>query len=306
MLSFKEYLVEARRNPDQNIKVGGLLDQLNIIASSNPNAYVRFSGLPKLGANPTSKFDTPLGICAYPIGYVIDKELNVPYAGDYRYVIVFNVKDAANLWNLGSEVDFMVDGIIEALSDVTGKEVKSGKFKDVRELWNYVRAQVKKSFWTGSISPFEYLEKHPGIVGTRMRAVLTRMGLDGVIDPGLGIVHHKEPTQGVFFNVGVLKLLDIIDTKSYRMAKSPEELIDWYIDSLEESDNSFTMIEFFSEYLSGKRLFQLVAKLGNEMMQRHYMNHHNLAEMITREEAIKLDEYGFDIASYTDKVDEFE
>lgn len=306
MLSFNDYLVEARKNPGQNIKVGGVLDQLKIIANDNPDAFVRFSGLPKLGANPSSKFDTPLGICAYPIGYVIDRELKVPYAGDYRYVMVFNVKESARIWDLSSEVDFMVDDVIKALTDVTHLGLLPSKFANVRELWIYIRAQVKRSYWTSGLTPFDYLESHPGAVGIRMRVVLTQMGLDGVIDPGHGIIHENEPTQGLFFNVGVLKLLDIIDTKHYQMAKSSKELIDWYIDILEGADTDITMLQFFGTYVIGKRLYQTVAKLGNEMMQRHYMNHHHISEMITRSEAIKLSKYGFDIATYTDIIDSVE
>ncbi|MEI7488797.1 MAG: hypothetical protein WCJ72_15595, partial [Chryseobacterium sp.] len=55
----------------------------------NPeNLVVTFTKIDKVGINPTSGYDTPLGIYLYPLNYVIERQLYMPFAGNKPY---FNV-----------------------------------------------------------------------------------------------------------------------------------------------------------------------------------------------------------------------
>ena len=42
----------------------------------------------KIGINPKTEYNTPIGIYAYPVDYVLDKGRKVPFAGDEPYIQV--------------------------------------------------------------------------------------------------------------------------------------------------------------------------------------------------------------------------
>jgi len=90
-------LFEKRRNPDQNPKVSAY-EYLKPY-SKDPDIYITFTEIPKVGINPKSGFNTPLGIYTYPL-----KELwptishgkdagNVPYAGKSPYIFILRSKN---------------------------------------------------------------------------------------------------------------------------------------------------------------------------------------------------------------------
>jgi len=65
----------------------------------DPTIYVSFTDLPKVGINPTSEFDTPLGIYAYPLKemfkYFEDNE--IPFAGEREYIQVLQSDQVTEL-----------------------------------------------------------------------------------------------------------------------------------------------------------------------------------------------------------------
>lgn len=97
-------LLEARKNPEQNPKVSvnqRVIDALNATTdevANTPNLFVSFTKLDKLGVNPLSEYDTPIGIYAYPAQYVDEvvgkyNPMNkLPFAGDSPYVNLFNAQ----------------------------------------------------------------------------------------------------------------------------------------------------------------------------------------------------------------------
>ena len=58
-------LLEARRNPEKNPHIGAW--DLFFKYKDDPNVYISFTTIDKLGINPNSKFNTPNGIYTYPI-----------------------------------------------------------------------------------------------------------------------------------------------------------------------------------------------------------------------------------------------
>jgi hypothetical protein len=66
---------------------------------TNVNIYVSFTLLPKIGINPQSGFDTPLGIYAYPLREMITKieDNQIPYAGDMPYIQVLESTQVVEL-----------------------------------------------------------------------------------------------------------------------------------------------------------------------------------------------------------------
>ncbi len=128
-MQFKDFINEARRNPDQNPKIP-VVDQLKKIFKDNyeyddPKDVVReghddlyfvsMTKVDKLGINPTSKYNTPLGIYAYPLSYVLyqvelrnDSEgtetlKSLPFAGASPFANVFKTDYNRNLVCLNKE-----------------------------------------------------------------------------------------------------------------------------------------------------------------------------------------------------------
>lgn len=63
--------------------------------AKDPHAFVHFSDLDKLGINPQSSFNTPIGIYGYPLEAFDIEDIikgNVPFAGDRHYIHIFSVK----------------------------------------------------------------------------------------------------------------------------------------------------------------------------------------------------------------------
>lgn len=119
-------LIEARRNPEQNPKVSinnVIYDAVkaangNDIAGTS-NIFVSFTTVDKLGINPKSEYNTPLGIYAYPGEYVY-KEIglnkptyDLPFAGDNKYVNLFSA--AGNIINIATISEKRLRNIIKRL-----------------------------------------------------------------------------------------------------------------------------------------------------------------------------------------------
>ncbi|MEY2973125.1 MAG: hypothetical protein RI886_902 [Pseudomonadota bacterium] len=237
-------IIEARKNPELNPKVSinqyirRAYDAASQLPNTNlKNLFVSFVAVPKLGINPRSKFNTPLGIYAYPAGYVIiraddDKEMrdSLPYAGNQPYAAVFsaggNIIDirrmsandeelyynklrefAKRLPKINSDI-YIPSGIAKDWLSILELCIKlapdRAKFKNLPggRLW-YVTYRFSNYYGP------QY-GQNPIVTWNKLfRAI----GIDGVVDEGAGIIHEAEPTQAVFFSLAPLRVLGIVDNK---------------------------------------------------------------------------------------------
>jgi hypothetical protein len=88
-------LVEARRNPDLNTHArnSASIEELLTYAKKPGWWFASFTKLDKIGVNPRSTFDTPIGIYAYPIG-LMEEQIEgdtVPFAGQAPYISVIKL-----------------------------------------------------------------------------------------------------------------------------------------------------------------------------------------------------------------------
>ncbi len=92
MKTFIEFVNEARRNPEQNPKISAY-DALEPY-KNDPNIYISFTKVDKIGLNPKSPYRTPWGIYTYPLKEIweefdhINRHISVPFAGDAPYIWV--------------------------------------------------------------------------------------------------------------------------------------------------------------------------------------------------------------------------
>lgn len=221
MDSYKEYvlsLLEAQRYFTQSG-----YERLKKY-KDDPNIFISYRSINKLGINPKSEFNTPNGIYAYPIKEIWDNIENrkssssVPYAGENPYIYVFKVKeeykdrfiDDAYKYN-SKNFDDDLKKLEIYFSDMDKIELKQ-KIQYAIEraniqnpfgiMWNITRvlsSQPKTNNWNyPNINRWNYL----------FRKVL---GYVGVADrKGQGIIHPSEPTQAVFFSTEGIEELEVV------------------------------------------------------------------------------------------------
>ncbi len=213
-MRFKEYLIsEARKNPELNPKILPL-DELKAIAnkykSELDTIFVTFTNIHKLGANPQSMYNTPLGIYAYPIQYVIRKKMEVPFQQDAKFIQVFKVANMSNIWDVTN--DKQLEEMTQKLLPFLRKNPAVGT---TRQLWHSMY---------NSIMMNTFDTRDTKTTGTAARKMLRKVGVSGVVDRGKGIIHNNEKNQAVFFNTNILQLLGVIDNAGYSIRQNAEEI----------------------------------------------------------------------------------
>jgi hypothetical protein len=237
-------IIEARKYPELNPKVSinqyirRAYDAAAQLPNTNlKNLFVSFVAVPKLGINPRSKFNTPLGIYAYPAGYVMvragdDRVMrhSLPYAGEQPYAAVFsaggNIIDirrmttndeelyydklrevAKRLPKINSDI-YIPDGIAKDWPSILELCIKlapdRAKFKNLPggRLW-YVTYRFSNYYGPN-------YGQNPIVSWNKL---FRSIGIDGVVDEGAGIIHEAEPVQAVFFSLAPLRVLGIVDNK---------------------------------------------------------------------------------------------
>lgn len=231
-------IFEARKNPEKNPKISinkfvirAINDAPNDVAGTT-NAFVSFTTVDKLGINPKSKYDTPIGIYAYPADYVLTTARStkrmtaLPFAGESEYVNIFNA--AGNIINIATiaapEVRGYYKKIAELWASISGMDWKTSvdhieryinnagskaKFPDYPggQLW-YVTMMASREFFSSA-----WKTTAPVAWNKLFRSI----GIDGVVDytdeGGVGIIHTSEPTQAVFFTINSVKNVKRYDNK---------------------------------------------------------------------------------------------
>ena len=113
-MRYKEFIIEARSHPDQNVKKSGRVEAAEFLRQIPPtdlkNWGVSFTNINKVGINPHTAFNTsaintatPAGVYFYPASYFIKRvqqKEEFPYADDAKYIQVFRFSPK-KVFNLG-------------------------------------------------------------------------------------------------------------------------------------------------------------------------------------------------------------
>lgn len=240
MITFKKFITEARRNPHLNPKlpinyhISQHYENADKIRGTQiVNSFVSFTDVDKLGINPGSEYNTPLGIYSYPSEYVIEitgsssSMKSLPFAGDSAYANVFsvdgNIIDLSNM----SDRDFTryAQKVVDVYIEVARIRRGTDEWKqavDYLEDNVILNASVEASnpsivgskFWWLTRRMADVLREHTA-TKSRWRAtkhpvswnkLFRTLGIDGCIDSkGDGIIHTSEPFQAVFFSTKPIK-----------------------------------------------------------------------------------------------------
>lgn len=238
--SFKTYLIEARRNSEHEYqrKLYGqdiFNKYKNLPQSELKNLFVSFTDVNKIGINPRSAYNTPIGIYTYPLDYVLSHESNsdLPFAGVRKHIFVVSrmkpilylstydnlVEDCNKIKTYLLSKDFnehdVDDTIKEALESVRGSQnIQASK------MWNIARMAAV-------LIDRESVNVRRDLRGMNMgtdvvefnKILRVVLGYDVIYDDkGYGIIHVNEPTQCVFLSKSALNVVEGLNNSK----RSPE------------------------------------------------------------------------------------
>jgi len=226
MRNFIDFLHEKRRNPDKNPKIGVV--QALEKYKDNPNIYISYTSVDKIGVNPKSHllYNTPLGIYTYPLKetWSLVKNNQIWFTGKNpaEYIWVLENKNIPVfihdfVKDYGSS-NFKKD--MKKLESVTSDKEKFDKV--VLEATNSAfQNNFASKFWniTRKIADNPILSKDYFAKGTAMAKwahILKWLGYSGFSDKsGKSLIHANEPIQAVFLKKDAFKVVEKVLNKYY-------------------------------------------------------------------------------------------
>ncbi len=171
--------------------------------------YVTFTTLDKFAINTNTIYNTPIGLYAYPLSYVLRQRIeNIPFATYAPFLWVFNTTVPENsIWDMKVDNPAIRNRVAESIKDITGQVVPDDT-TDNKKLWRamyaIVRSQAKpnKDSWEQG-----YKEQGVSQQAVLSSKILKNAGIHAVIDPGTGAIHQNEKNQAVFFNIDELNVI---------------------------------------------------------------------------------------------------
>jgi hypothetical protein len=293
MMNFKQWLILSETITVKDQEFREPLTALKHIQETHPNPenlVVTFTAIDKVGINPKSGYDTPLGIYFYPIDYVIEKRMNVPFAKEQPYLNVCEFTRPEKILHMTSDVNNQkgldllnvfakeeVDLAIERLEN--NYELRSNYSK----LWLVTREIAKKrAIFTSDSLDVYYGGEEKTNEAVLWNANLRKCGIDGFVDHNTKTIHENEPTQGVVFTGTALRRILVIP----QILKKPlpdinkipvhqiENLlkninlfnsdIEKFLDDAENKDEIARIIIQYKPELSDENVFTLLAYAENK------------------------------------------
>ncbi len=220
-MRFTEYLIEKRKYPNKNPKtaindiiINAFNNSNNLKAIGDKNSFVSFTEVDKLGINPRSRYNTPLGIYAYPASYIIDivgKDYlmaELPFAGESQYVNIFEFKNG-NIIDINNITEDKVNVYYKKIVNYYKKKKNIDKDKANNTIQEIIEDSKSKSYrntpggelWYVTMKVAYYLSNDSSDnTHITWNALFRNIGINAVYDSGEGIIHPNEPTQVVFFS----------------------------------------------------------------------------------------------------------
>ncbi|MDX8383313.1 MAG: hypothetical protein R8M45_04470 [Ghiorsea sp.] len=218
LLSFKQFISEARSHSASNPKISAY-DALEGY-KDDPDIYISFTDVDKIGINPNSTYNTPIGIYTYPLKEIWkgfnhkSRRVDVPFAQYSEHIWIIKprggkfVKDLYKDYNSKS-YDTDMDKIRKIYSSVKNIEAIIDEGTKTAKVRNPV-----SSFWNVTKMLGSEINSSKPYVG--WNTVMRKLGYSGFADKsGKSIIHESEPIQAVFLSVKSFTVVKEILNKWY-------------------------------------------------------------------------------------------
>lgn len=234
---FKVYLREKRRYPELNPVISPIEELAKY--KDDPDVYISYTEIDKIGINPQSPYNTPLGIYTYPLKEMF-KEMkgditNVPFAGLRKYVYVVKKAKGKFINDLykdytSKDYDRDMDKLRKMFKNHPLQKKKRSDGKNIIEVIIEDSRHNAKS--KGPAWMFWWTTREFGSVfgkgstnAISWNRVLRDLGYSGFADrSGKGIIHPSEPMQAVFLVKDAFKVLTRIDTSQNLVSQEDREI----------------------------------------------------------------------------------
>ena len=242
---------EKRSNPELNPYIGAwdYLDKYK----DDPDVYISFTEIDKIGINPESKYNTPVGIYTYPLkefvrnyidkedGFELRKDIPVghyaPFAGSSKYINFIRVKDKAHFINdmykdYGSD---NYDRDIKILTKIYKPIFKSVKNKNIliKDWGSLIDVATRQAYqanpscimWNITREISGHFSANEKQASTKWNLILSKdLGYSGFADKsGKGYIHPSEPMQAVFLNTRAFEVIARVENVPAKKVVSDEE-----------------------------------------------------------------------------------
>jgi hypothetical protein len=173
--------------------------------------FIHFGEYNKVGINPKSGYNTPIGIYCYPLTQQIYKDFvegKLPFATHFPYIHVIKPKSGSNIIVLQDMTTNMVYKYLGYLL-INKYDIDlelSGDSKHTHDqgpsdrslggvFWYFLWKKNKKTKY--------------GKSNVKWNSLFRALGIDGIVDLGSAIIHENEPTQAVFFSIQSISVIDM-------------------------------------------------------------------------------------------------
>lgn len=211
----------------------------------------------KLGINPKSPYDTPVGIYSYPLKLIWPRMIKntIPFASDRAFLQLF--RGRGNIINLTTMTSDEYEAYAERLRD---KFDGSFDYPANAQGWSNFKHSIENVisrvrtpggfFWSMTYRIAGAMGGNPRRSAIKWNHMMRQIGVDGCVDEGEGIIHINEPTQAVFFSIQSVALVETLPNvrklaspiATQRTFKSMESLMQWLEASDEEAAGASKMI----------------------------------------------------------------
>jgi len=205
------------------------------------DVFISFTAIDKLGINPKTTYDTPVGIYCYPLKqawhfYGLDRGSihNLPFASSEQFIWVFkspikNLSKAklADKMKVCKYTENALKGHLEP--DQIERLINNAEnFAKVESqggfIWAITRKLAKQLLSIKKNVSVDFIRDEQ-IIPVWSKIFLD-LGWNGLQDDGDGIIHDNEKCQAVFFSIKSIKIIDKIINKeniTKEILNNPEE-----------------------------------------------------------------------------------
>jgi hypothetical protein len=152
MKRFRQFIQEARRNPDQNPKISAV--EYLRKWKDDSDVYISFTEIDKIGINPKSKYNTPLGIYTYPLKeiwemYHVEARgslKSLPFAANEPHIFVLKVNHSKGKFINDMYSDYGSDKYDKDIETLKNLFLNFDSIKKQRERLFNQQYTLKKTF----------------------------------------------------------------------------------------------------------------------------------------------------------------
>jgi len=187
-------LLEMRKNPHINKKTTFYSEMKKISKQHDTSTLlVSFMDINKKGINPSTKYNTPAGLYCYQFDFIMENlEYNIhsnnsrPFPIDtVKYIKVFKINKPDKLYQVN-------DTLSNKQKTMLQQYVPNLQYNNIGELMQGFHDELKF------------------LSGRQKTSLLYKLGIDGVIDNGTGVIHNNEPSQVLIIKTSIVSTLDVL------------------------------------------------------------------------------------------------